>query len=388
MEPVELALVLGLVAGIPFGMAILLHRLSRGSPVSNPDDFFEISDVINGHANVPRHGWKVVTTTHGGRRLVEAWQPQMGAYYWRLAGAPPQVTLRTQDGVDAVLDSPAYQEKLGDPWLDERLLVRGDLNRIRPLLTQARRSELVDLLAGPFLVTGGEVIAYSFLKQGAPPTREAVLARMEAILAALSLPPGGPAERLLEMARTDPVPALRVDALRQMHREQAPGAEAVFRELCADRDDLVAVHAALLLGAGARDTVHARLAATHPPGVWREALDGAERAPVDSVRALLHRGLIHQDLEIVERCVEVLAAIGGREDVEALRAVPRGARREAERAIASIQGRLGDAEAGRVSVVSEDRRGAVSEPSVPSGAVSEVAPDASAARPPPPRVTR
>lgn len=372
MSPTETALVLLTTLGVPLALLTWMVRrngLPTGPEPLEPPEAPVIPGIFPEGVQIPRTGWVVERRSFAGRGVVVARHEGSGLRFVRMDGAPPGVTLRAQVQLDRLLDSPAYQERIGDPAFDDAVLLRGRPERLRPLLPAEVRAALPGRLGGRVGVEDGAV--YWLEPTGWKRAElDGVFEHLAGIVDLLTLPEGGALRRLEDIARTDPVVGIRLDALRQLGAEDAARGAAVARDLLSDAEAEVAVGAALLAGAAGEATLIARLGMSVPAAAWGAALDRLLRGPTDRVLPPLRRALRHRDDAVRVRAVEALAQVGVREDVEVLRELARGVP-GVERAIAAIQSRLGDVEAGRVSLADDDRRGALSEPAVPVGALSE-----------------
>ncbi|MFZ5477632.1 MAG: HEAT repeat domain-containing protein [Myxococcota bacterium] len=334
-------------------------------------------------------------------------------------GVDPGVVMRRQGVAEDLLflvEGPDHHT--GDPLFDEEVYVNGPPARLAAALDpQTRRVVQRFVLAFEGRVSEGRVrIAVPEAGRASLPQ---LLDLCVEVARRLAVPPEEEAERLREIARHDPIAAVRTGALTTLARHHATVAERVAREMITDAAPEVRLEAACVAGeAGLEHLLDLVAWESAEPAVRVRALDhlaGSPLAPhlrpylpkiracpVPSVRAaalmatasagedgalrilLRHANAVdpgevaaatralgalgdpaaeapliallgHAVADVRIAAVEALARVGTVRAVEPLLEVaggvlPGAQRRAVRAAVAAIHVRLGDVEAGRVSM--------------------------------------
>lgn len=254
----------------------------------------------------------------------------------------------------------------GHPEFDKRYLVRGPTALSLSLVDSATRSSLLQLDAADPVASRSVdlrqgLVAVDWIERDAPGVRAAVVG-YAGVLGALAGDGEGIGPRLLEAVRHDPEPGARRAALRAL-RGDGPEAFVGAALDAAEQDDDRAVAMEARWGLAQRDL-------RRPwPSLLPLARSDEEAHREGLARLVGERRLTEgegtlvrflEDVAPVQRAaVEALGEIGRRETVELLLPLTRGVLRPpalkgaARQAIEAIQGRLPDAERGRVSVIEE-----------------------------------
>lgn len=278
-------------------------------------------------------------------------------------GVSPDLNLARQGAGQSLLKSLGGQDiEVGDPRFDDAVMVRGDPQVARALLSYEVRHDARHLLEADGEIVGG-VVRYTVLGHTTDAQYGGMVVERAVRLAQALSPERATRARLLEQVRDDLCPRVRQRCLLELW-ERGPR-ELLERALtCAQADPEIEVSGTAALIRGDREII-----LTLPDDVIQEA---ASIAPQRAGRALGEAGHEEALLALLERgatATKVGAArglhrAGSRRAVEALRRQISGVTVEAElksacnSAIGAIQSRLqGSASAGSISLLDTDTRG-------------------------------
>jgi|GEM_PF-3320678 len=250
---------------------------------------------------------------------------------------------------------PRDQVLTGDLGFDEAISVRGDGPWIRGQLTAATRRELRHLVTPDLRVKDAALtLLVPKVHLGAERLR-AEIDRAVRVVELLDPADGSAPARLLAVLRDDPVPEVRLRSLEELIDLGGPGWPDALEAAAVDSDPAVRRR-------GARARLDSRdLVLWDELGELADSEDPVDRAFVCDLtarhgllggREAARLGLTIPDSSLQTAAARALAVVGQREDVAELLPHTRGlladeaVRRAAQRAIASIQERLGGGHGG------------------------------------------
>jgi len=296
-------------------------------------------------------------------------------------GAPLDLSVRRQGALDDAWQAVAGVDlQIGDPAFDSRAVVKGDPVAARLVLDAGTRAELLQVMEelGARLHDGRVEVDVHRTVTDASWIVERV-ERLAGLVRRLRADPGDrwPEDRLVAMVEQDPNSGVRRGAFQDL-RARAPGRLGPLLDgLVRDKDPGLRALAAGELGD--LPTLRRIFAQTEDP----EAIVLAAMAVVKhgdagaESRLLAHAASPNASVRVA--VADALGAVGTVRSVETLLPLTQGlladgdAKAAARAAIAAIQARLGEVEAGRLSVVEDGLSGAVSV-ATEAGRVSVVKP--------------
>lgn len=254
-----------------------------------------------------------------------------------IRGVPREIrlkheTLRTQ----ASKLAGARELVIGAPDFDDVFFVGGDAVLVQATFDSATRSKALSVFGGQPSVAlarallSGEDMPVVGIEDGALVTRfvdegfpHPPLSPSDLLGSALALADrmneGNVEERLAAIARSDPVPGVRLAAIATLRDERSrhPETRIALEAACKDADSDVRLTAAIALGAEGRDTLLELASRVRgPDGVSARAVtELRSHLPADQARSILSEALRSRRLVTAAACLDTLSRRGSHQDV-------------------------------------------------------------------------
>lgn len=294
-------------------------------------------------------------------------------------GTPYAISLRKQGFLDDAWQAVAGEDlQLGDEEFDRLVVVKGDPLVARALLDARTRRAVAELLTdlGASVHEGSVVLDVARTVTDASWVVERVT-RLAGLVRDLREAEAHLDDRLVDLVREDPAPGIRRAAFKDLKGRRPERLTPLLDTLVRDRDPGVRALAADL--AGDLPTLRRLFAQTEDEEALVYAAMAVVRHRDGGAESALLTHAAHPNATVRVAVADALGAVGTVRAVETLLPLTRGllvdgaAKAAATAAIAAIQSRLGQVEAGRLSVVEDTLAGAVSV-AAQVGAVSVVKP--------------
>jgi hypothetical protein len=265
----------------------------------------------------------------------------------------------------------------GDEGFDAAVNLRGSAQHLRACLDDSARRRIIQAVAGGMRIEDGAVVREERGAMDSVDELALLLRRAVGLARSLSFDPGGVTTALAANARRDPLPGVRRQCLQAL-LERAPtsdAAAAALRVALNDSDERVRVLAARRSAGAESQEALLALSASKDDDVCREVAEALVAVADPRVEPALVELLSRPADAVRAAAARSLGRVGSIAAVEPLLVLTKGAlfggaaRDAARDAVRRIQERLGDADAGRLSLAEAGNEGAVSL-AEPEGALS------------------